>query len=74
MIHQRWVQTKLPVIRGHINPHYFYISNCSEDTSTLNVNEKSQNRNKHQKEQTTTETENLRAEIMALKSFVVDLI
>ena len=33
---------------------------------------KSQNLNKHQKEQTITETENLRAEMIALKSFAVD--
>ena len=63
-----------------------YISNSSEDTPALNVNEtpiisksanlscisKSQNLNKHQKEQTITETENLRAEMIALKSFAVD--
>ena len=63
-----------------------YISNSSEDTPALNVNEtpiisksanlscisKSQNLNKHQKEQTITETENLRAEMIALKSFSVD--
>ena len=35
---------------------------------------KSQNLSKHQKEQTITETENLRAEIIALTSFVVDQI
>ena len=35
---------------------------------------KSQNLNKHKKEQTITETENLRAEMIALKSFVVDQI
>ena len=35
---------------------------------------KSQNLHKHQKEQTITETENLRAEMIALKSFVVDKI
>ena len=34
-------------------------------------NTKSQNLNKHQKEQTSTETENLRAEMIPLKSFVV---
>ena len=68
-----------------------YISNSSEDTSVLNVKErsiisksanlsyilhgtKSQNLNKHKKEQTITETENLRAEMIALKSFVVDQI
>ena len=33
---------------------------------------KSQNLHKHQKEQTITETENLRAEMIALKSFAVD--
>ena len=63
-----------------------YISNSSEDTPALNVNEtpiisksanlscisKWQNLNKHQKEQTITETENLRAEMIALKSFSVD--
>ena len=63
-----------------------YISNSSEDTPALNVNatpiisksanlsciSKSQNLNKHQKEQTITETENLRAEMIALKSFAVD--
>ena len=35
---------------------------------------KSQNLNKHQKEQTATETKHLRAEMIALKSFVVDQI
>ena len=35
---------------------------------------KLQNLSKHQKEQTNTETENLRAELTALKSFVVDQI
>ena len=35
---------------------------------------KLQNQSKHQKEQTNTETENLRAELTALKSFVVDQI
>ena len=58
-----------------------YISNSSEDTPALNVNatpiisksanlsciSKSQNLNKHQKEQTITETENLRAEMIALR-------
>ena len=73
-----------------LNPT-IHISNSSEDTPTLNVNEtpiisksanlscipncnKSQNLNKHQKEQTIAETENLRAEMIALKSFVVDQI
>ena len=35
---------------------------------------KSQNLNRHENEQTNTETENLRAELIALKSFVVDQI
>ena len=72
---------------GGINPT-LYIPNSSEDTPMLNVNEapkspnlscisnstKSQNLTNHQKEQIITETENLLAELIALKSFVVDQI
>ena len=75
------------ITRGHIKPT-LYIPNSSEDTPTLNVSEtpksvnlsyipnstKSENLTKHQKEQTVTETENLLAELIALKSFVVDQI
>ena len=77
---------KTPHLQEVILTPTIYISNSSEDTPALNVNEtpiisksanlscisKSQNLNKHQKEQTITETENLRAEMIALKSFAVD--
>ena len=83
------VANKTPQLQGVTLILIIYISNSSEDTSALNVNEtpiiskyanlscipnstKSQNLKKHQKEQTTTETENMRAEMIALKSFVVD--
>ena len=44
----------------------------SANLSCIPNSTKSQNLNKHQKEQTITETENLRAGMIALKSFVVD--
>ena len=46
----------------------------SANLSCIPNNTKSRNLNKHQKEQTITETEILRAELIALKSFVVDQI
>ena len=46
----------------------------SANLSCIPHGTKSQNLNKHKKEQTITETENLRAEMIALKSFVVDQI
>ena len=80
---------KTPQLQGVALTLTIYISNSSEDTAALNINEtpiisksanfsciphstKSQNLKKHQKEQTITETENLCAEMIALKSFVVD--
>ena len=82
---------KTPRLHGVTLFPTIYISNSSEDTPALNVNEtlvisksanlscipnstKSQNLKKHQKEQTITEAENLSAEMVALKSFVVDQI
>ena len=56
MILQRCMETKLPSYIGVTLSHT--ISNSSEDTTRLNVNE------------ITTETENLRAEMIALRSFV----
>ena len=44
----------------------------SANLSCIPNSTKWQNLNKHQKDQTITETENLRAELIALKSFVVD--
>ena len=44
----------------------------SANLSCIPNSTKLQNLNKHQKDQTITETENLRAELIALKSFVVD--
>ena len=46
----------------------------SANLSCIPNSTKSQNLNKHQKEQTNTETENLHAELVALKSFVLDQI
>ena len=46
----------------------------SANLSCIPNSTKSQNLKKHQKEQANTETENLRAELTALKSFVVDQI
>ena len=46
----------------------------SANLSCIPNSTKSQNLNKHQKEQTATETKHLRAEMIALKSFVVDQI
>ena len=46
----------------------------SANLSCISNSTKSQNLNKHQKEQTIAETENLRSEMIALKSFVVDQI
>ena len=46
----------------------------SANLSCIPNSTKSQNLNKHQKEQTNTETENLHAELIALKSFVLDQI
>ena len=46
----------------------------SANLSCIPHSTKSQNLNKHQKEQTNTKTENLRAELIALISFVVDQI
>ena len=74
---------KTPQLQGLTLTSTNYISNSSEDTTALNVNETlvisksanlSQNLSKHHKEQTLKQTENLRAEIIALKSFVVDQI
>ena len=82
---------KTPQLHGGTLTPAIYISNSSEDTPALNVNEtsvisksanllcipnstKSQNLNKHKEEQTITEPENLRAEMIALKSFVLDQI
>ena len=44
----------------------------SANLSCISNSTKSQNLNRHENEQTNTETENLRAELIALKSFVVD--
>ena len=44
----------------------------SANLSCIPNSSKSQNLGKNQKEQTITETENLRAEMIALKSFVMD--
>ena len=46
----------------------------SANLSCIPNSTKSQNLNKHQKEQTNAETENLHAELIALKSFVLDQI
>ena len=82
---------KTPQLEGVTLTPTIYISNSSDNTPALNVNEtpvtsksgnllcipystKSQNLNKHQKEQAITETENMRAKTIVLKSFVVDQI
>ena len=46
----------------------------SANLSCIPNSTKSQNLNRHENEQTNTETENLRAELIALKSFVVEQI
>ena len=55
-----------------LNVHETPIISKSANLSCIPNSTKSQNLNKHQKDQTITETENLRAELIALKSFVVD--
>ena len=73
---------KTPQLQGVTLSPTIYIPNSSKDPPTLKSanlscipnSTKLQNLNKHQKEQTNTETENLRAELTALKSFVVDQI
>ena len=55
-----------------LNVHETPIISKSANLSCIHNSTKSQNLNKHQKDQTITETENLRAELIALKSFVVD--
>ena len=82
---------KTPQLQGFALTPTIFISNSSEHTPALNINEtqvisksanlscipnstKSQNLNKYKKEQTITESENLRAEMIALNSFAVDQI
>ena len=59
-----------PTLNGNETP----IISKSVNLSCILNSTKLQNLNNHQKEQTNTETENLRAELIALKSFVVDQI
>ena len=80
---------KPPQLQGVTLTPAISISNSSEDTRALNVNETpiisksanllcisniKENLKKHQKEQTITKTENLHAEMIALRSFVVEQI
>ena len=78
----------IPVAKGHINHQHLYIkffwgytsTECKRNSvisksaylSCIPNTTKSQNLNKYKKEQTITETKNVRVEIIALKSFVVD--
>ena len=59
-----------PTLNGNETP----IISKSVNLSCILNSTKLQNLNNHQKEQTNTETENLRAELIALKSFVVEQI
>ena len=89
MITPAFGANKPPQIQGVTLTPAIYISNSSEDTRALNVNvtpiiSKSanllcipnikENLKKHEKEQTITKTENLHAEMIALRSFAVEQI